>query len=162
MLLALFTHSLYQNYNKITLLALFIVAGFSFFFAAFWQKELEESYYNAKFDIWELNERRADDLKVQILKDKKEMMTGVITNWSDNGCFVRFHKPLKISFSKDINLKITFNGKVFHQPARQVVARRDNNGAGFAFFSEDSTDLYNWKHLYAILYDRSYLPEYLM
>ena len=162
MILSLLGNSIYHNYNKITLLALFIVSGFSFFFAVFWQRELEESYYNANFDIWELNERRPDDLKVTVFKDKKEIANGIITNWNDNGCFIRFHKPLKRFFVKDVKLKISFNNKVFDQEARQIVARRDGNGAGFSFFPGDSTDLYNWKHLYDILYDRSYLPEYLM
>ena len=153
--------ALFTSYDKLTLLSLFTIAGFSFYFSVLWRRELEESYLNSNFDSWELNERRNEELKVTILQENQEAIRGVVANWSYQGCFVRFLNPGKKLKGKTVNMSIEFKGKVFNQTAIPIVVRRDGAGAGFSFSGKDSGKLYNWSHLYAILFDRSYLPEYL-
>jgi hypothetical protein len=151
-----------SNFDKLVLVLIFVLAGFSFYFALFWGRELSESYHNSNFDVWDLNERKAEDLKVLITQNDSDITEGIITNWSGSGCYVRFNSPVDKIKNKKVNLKITFSGKSFDQSGRPVISTRGGYGCGFIFSSERTSDLYNWNHLYAILYDRSYLPEYLM
>lgn len=160
-LLYLMISFLIQDFDKVILLMIFlyIVTGFYFYF--FWLDELKEPYYNPCYNVSDLNKVGSLSLPVTILDKDDLKHEGYLTNWDSKSCFIVFKDPIA---TKKKRLKAVFNldGREFANDAEVVTITSDKRGLGVDFvLSGQKTDRFTWEQLYTILYQRSFIPEYI-
>ncbi len=161
-------HLLAGDFNKVILFMIFIYIIISYYFYVFWCKDLYEAYYNPLLDSSDLITRTKYKINVNILELNKKDRTfqGYLTNWSENGCFLKTIPDQNITdksrVSGPVEIQIMFQGKKFHQHGIIVSSFANFQGLGIKFLYEENDEIIypTWKELYSILDDMGYLPEY--
>lgn len=152
---------LFQDFDKLILLMTFFLILIGHFLHHMWGKELERSYYNPLISGQELNSFPVVPIKARCLDPKgREIGYGFLTNWDEEGCFIRFISPLQ-NKNKNVVVEIEFEGRLFSQPGFVISSFGHFSGVGIRFhMNRPSHCAFNWKDFYGIIVDHGYLPTY--
>ncbi len=87
-------------------------------------------------------------------------MTGYLTNWDENGCFIRLDSDFQ-SFS-EAQVRIHFAGKVFLQEGEVVAESQDLRGVGIKFkHTSKELNVFHWSEFTELIHELGFLPERL-
>lgn len=153
--------SVYQEYDKVVLLMAFSYAVFSYFFYLFWKEELSAAVYNPGYTSADLLSTMNYKIKASVSDDEGKSKEGFLTNWNEDGCFIKFLSPADVPRSKHLTVKFEFHDQVFHQQGLVIVREARGGGVGLRFGKEAGADDLSWNQLYNILHNHSLTPEYL-
>lgn len=122
----------------------------SFFFYQILKLEISEPYYYLNYSNYEMFEPVLLNIHCFANDLNNESFRGKIVNWSENGIFVKFDKPVNLL---NINkLEVNFNDEVFNIKVKNVSKTNDLLGYGFRIIkSEKKVTEFNWDDLYSIL-----------
>lgn len=150
---------LFLDFNKIVVIAFFIFLVTSFFLYQFLASYMKSSVLNPNFHKSDLFDPMLKKIPCQI-QDKTTSVEGFLTNWDEEGCFIRLSSPYQ--FSKKINLSLTFKDRDFVQEGELVAVTPDLKGVGLQF--RKTTKKYkqfNWSEFIEIVNELGLLPERL-
>ncbi|MBP5297187.1 MAG: hypothetical protein J6Y94_07655, partial [Bacteriovoracaceae bacterium] len=119
--------------------------------------ELTESFYHPAHGPYHRKEVSFYNLQVALKFKNGEVATGVLTNWSENSCFVALQNDTVIS-AGPVEMTITFENQSFHQEGR-IRASYGSRGVGITFVPHPAGPLlYDWDAFYHIIADRGFTP----
>lgn len=158
--LAITTYFLFLDFSKLALLVLFFYLLFSFYLFQFYHVELEESYNNPLYDDRDLFLPNTTYLNAKIKKKDQEVADGILTNWSEEGCFILFKE--KVNFKGKCELFISFKDYSFSDFGTVVSKTKNGKGVGIKFKSksrEKNDRPLGWQHFYEIMEELGHEPE---
>jgi hypothetical protein len=147
---------LFIEFNKIIVVALFFFAVISYFLY-----QLLAYYY--RLAVLNPNYSR-DDLFSPLLtkidcrlRVGETVFSGVLTNWDQEGCFLRL--PERYKFSRKTQITIYFQGREFSQEGEVVSQTVDGTGIGLRF-KETPKDLtvFNWSEFIELVHELGFMP----
>ena len=148
------------EFNKIIVIALFCYISISYFLYQLFNHYLGLASLNANY--------RPDDLFDPILREiscqanfEKEECTGYLTNWDEEGCFIRLD-PSQSNRTGKVALKISFKGRIFEQQGEVVAHSIDFTGIGIKFGkTPKGLSVFNWDEFTELVDELGYKPERL-
>lgn len=155
--------NLNSEFSKMILVLLFFYLLLFFYVYQFFAMDLEESFYNPKFDKSDLFAPMLTRIDLEIIgKDKEVIEKGFLTNWSAEGCFVRLDS--KVELKGLIDIKVSLKGHDFYQTVIIVSKVTGSTGYGLKFLQPkggmDGKSL-GWNEFYEIIEEMGYSPELL-
>jgi len=147
----------WQHFDKTILLLNVIYDGMLFYFLWALKSELAESFYHPAHGPYHRRDVSFYNLAVTVKFKNGEVASGVLTNWSENSCFVALKNDLAI-MPGPVEVTITFENQNFHQHGliRSSYGRR---GVGITFAAQEAGPLlYDWDAFYHIMADRGFTP----
>lgn len=160
--LSITTYNLFVEFAKLPLVLLFFYLLFGFYLYQFYYSEIEESYYNPMFSKNDLFAPMNKNINVKICKEDEPVAHGVLTNWSKDGCFIKFDDALDLKGTYTI--VIEYEGFSFEDKANFVSSTSEKNGYGFKFVKlnmDKNTTSLGWGHFYEIIDEMGFTPELL-
>jgi hypothetical protein len=151
---------LFIEFNKIIVVALFCYAVISYFLYQLFQYYLSLAALNANYAPTDLFKPLLREISCTF-KTEDQTLTGYLTNWDEEGCFIKLSKPLaKAPDSSSIT--IHFKGRDFTQNGEVVAHSIDLTGVGLKFGStpKDLT-IFNWTEFTELVHELGYKPERL-
>lgn len=150
------------NFNKILLFLSFVYTCVAYFYYQFLKVELGEAYNNPNY----YKNRLFNPMLYQIQctltftgpRRKNESVTGHLTNWNENGCFVILDDKIKCGGQVDVSLML--DGKKFENNGVIVSSIHKNEGLGIKFYDAEKSR-YNWDNFYKIIENKGLVPEYV-
>lgn len=153
---------LIMNFNKILLILMFIYIIVAYFYYQFLKVELGESYNNPNYSKNRLFDPMLYKVTCKITSlrpsNNEFIVTGHLTNWNENGCFVMLDQNLKLRGKVELTLEL--DGKEFSNVGLVVASINNNEGIGIKFYDE-SNSIYNWYNFHKIIEEKGLLPEYV-
>jgi hypothetical protein len=150
---------LFIEFNKIIVIALFFYAVISYFLYQLYGHYLALASLNANYSSFDL----FDPLLKQIpckLTVQEQAFSGYLTNWDEEGCFIKLSKPL-ILINK-AKVVIDFKGRSFEQEGELVAHSVDLTGIGIKFgLSPKELNLFNWSEFNELIEELGFKPERL-
>lgn len=160
--LAMTTYYLFSEFSKIPLILLFFYLLIGFYLLQFYNVEVNESYYNPLYDENDLFMPSRSLFHVTIYQDQEKLSDALLTNWSEDGCFLFLDNICKLKGK--VSLHIEYKGHVFKEDATIVSAAKDGRGFGAKFkFKEKMKKMQHlgWNSFYEIIDEMGFEPELL-
>lgn len=163
--------NLNTEFSKMILVLLFFYLLLSYYLIQFYSMDLDESFYNPKFDNKNLFEPMLTKIECEILsckasheeRDLEVVANGYFTNWSQEGCYIFFNKV--IDLKGPLKLRVEMDGHKFTQDISIVSRFKNKEGYGFRFISGPKRQIKNhlgWNEFYEIIEEMGYSPELLV
>jgi hypothetical protein len=151
---------LFIEFNKIIVVALFFYGVISYFLYQLFQYYLSLASLNANFSQTDLFKPLLREIPCTV-KIEDQDLTGYLTNWDEEGCFIKLAKPLSRAPGSS-SLTIHFKGRDFTQNGEVVAHSVDLAGVGLKFGSttKDLT-VFNWTEFTELVHELGYKPERL-
>ena len=147
----------WQHFDKTILLLNVIYDGLFVYFLWALKAELSESFYHPAHGPYHRREVSFYNLTVSVKFKNGEVATGVLTNWSENSCFVALQEDLTIT-PGPVEMTITFENQNFHQRGL-IRSSYGSRGLGITFAPAAAGPLlYDWDAFYHIIADRGFTP----
>jgi hypothetical protein len=150
---------LFIEFNKIIVIALFFYAVVSYFLY-----QLLGYYYglasiNANYSSSDLFDPLLRKIPCKFYVGE-ELHKGFLTNWDEEGCFVKLETPKK--FPRKVKIVIDFQGREFTQDGEVVAESLDFSGVGIKF-EQTTKDLrvFNWSEFNDLIHELGFKPERL-
>ena len=147
----------WEHFDK-TILLLNVIYGLVLgYFLWALKSEFAESFYHPAHGPYHRKEVSFYNLQVVLKFKNGDLANGVLTNWSENSCFVALREDTNI-IAGSVEMTITFEGQSFHQVGtiRTSYGRR---GVGITFMPHPPGPLlYDWDAFYHIIADRGFTP----
>jgi hypothetical protein len=158
------------EFSKMILVLLFFYLLLSYYLIQFYSMDLDESFYNPRFDDKNLFDPMLTRIKCEIVQrglnveaDYDVMAEGFFTNWSEEGCYIFLEKSVLLK--GDLSLVIEMNGLKFYQDVSIVSKIKNGSGYGLRFIPVEKRQIKNhlgWKEFYEIIEEMGYTPELLV
>jgi hypothetical protein len=151
---------IFIEFNKIIVVALFCYGVIAYFLYQLFNYYLSLAALNANYS--------SEDLFSPILKEincnisiKDETHVGYLTNWDEEGCFIKLHRPLS-KVPSEVAIKVNFKGRDFNQNGAVVAHSIDLTGIGLKFGSSTKDlNVFNWNEFNELVDELGYRPERL-
>jgi hypothetical protein len=151
-------YGLYNDFNKLILIVLFIYILVTYYFYYFLSDELDQAYYRPNFSNKNLYDPMLLKIVVSLKSDDNHLISGHLTNWSSDGCFVKLHEIWK--GPTRVDLQVNFQDYKFEQ--KGIVCAIANGGQGVGIrFIEESNRATSWDNFLKIITDMGFEVEYL-
>lgn len=149
-------YHLISDFSKLILIVLFFYLLVSYYLYFLLTSELEQSYYNPGFSSQNLFDPMLLKINVKLseMKTKKSHL-GVLTNWDEDGCFVKLETPLEKH--SQLELEILYMNHSFKQKVAAVTILKNKEGIGLKLKQTDNT----WENFYKIISDMGMKVEYV-
>ena len=154
------SYNLHLNFSKYILIILFSYIILAFYLLQFYWSEVSESYYNSSYRDDNLFSPMLKKIPV-FLKSNGNEQRGYLTNWSEEGCFVRLEDENNLK--GNIELKVHFENAEFLAKGRIVA--KEAHGIGMKLkenANEETLNTLGWKEFYEIIEQMGYSPELLV
>lgn len=145
-----------SNFSKLILVFLFLFLISSIYLYQFLKEELYAPYLNSLFSESDLFSTRLYLVEVDFSRGE-EASKGLLTNWDENGCFVRVLDNATVPRWGQREFVVNYQGHEFRFKGK-VVSKLPKTGFGVKIDSSDA----NWSELYSILQDRGLEPELVL
>ncbi len=155
-------YNLNIEFSKFNVVILFVYLAISYYIYEFYIFDQKESYYNPLYHNSDLFKPMLKVIDVKLLKADTDIFSGVMTNWSPEGCFVVGDESKSLSGTLQAN--IVFDGVTFVQTGIIVSKAKALNAYGVRFIDNKGTHEKNslgWKQFYEIIDEMGYKPEFL-
>lgn len=152
--------NLYGDFSKLIIIALFLYTLITYYFYQFLSIEVAESYYNPLYNEDDLFAPMLKRLECEIKDAKGNTMSGWMTNWNENGCFVYLGDQEMTLQGKSYDVILALAERPFM--AKASVASKSADGKGIGLKLENKAhDEFSWKDYHSIVDQMGYSVEYL-
>jgi hypothetical protein len=150
---------LFIEFNKIIVIAMFFYVTISYFLYQLLNYYLGLASINPNYRKSDLFEPLLKQLPCEVSWGE-EKMSGNLSNWDLEGCFIKFSEPIRLPHK--IKIRIVFREREFIQEGEVVAATADFSGVGIKF-KESIKDLsvFNWAEFMEIIQELGFQPERL-
>jgi hypothetical protein len=151
--------SLILNFNKISMMILFIYVclAYSFFQLLSWT--FSRSMFSSNYLVDELHDPMS--LKIPIeLKIADQSYQGHLTNWDSQGVFVYLDRPW-VSKRRNVVAEVLLQGHRFGAKGTVVTATLDRRGIGLEWKNTKLPELQPWESLMELFDDFGWIPQLL-
>ena len=150
---------LFLEFNKIIVIALFCYSVISYFLYQLYGHYLSLASLNANYSSSDLFDPLLKEIPCLITIENMEM-TGHLTNWDEEGCFVKLAKPSTIT--SKVKVAIQFKGRKFEQEGELVAHSLDLTGIGIKFGkTPKELSVFNWAEFSELIEELGFKPERL-
>lgn len=151
---------LFLEFNKIIVVALFCYVVISYFLYQLFNYYLQLASLNPNYAPDDLFDPLLKEI-VCIVQTEKHEHSGILTNWDDEGCFVKLHQPLPTAVPL-AQVRIEFKGRKFEQNGEVVAHSLDLRGIGIKFGkTPKGMTIFNWDEFNELVHELGYKPERL-
>ena len=147
---------LFLEFNKIIVIALFCYVVISFFLYQLYGYYLSLASLNANYDSSDLFNPMLKEIPCSVILENEEFV-GRLTNWDQEGCFIKLEKPL---FNKKrIQVVIDFKGRKFEEEGELVAHSVDFTGIGIKFGkTPKGLKVFNWTEFNELVQELGFKP----
>lgn len=150
---------LFIEFNKVIVVATFFYAIISYFLYQLLNQNLSSAAVNQNFRSSDLFQPLLKKIECSLIQGEKEYK-GTLSNWDDDGCFVKLDQPLKITGV--VQIRIYFSDRQFDQEGEVVASTADLTGVGVKFEqSVKKINVFNWAEFIEIMEEIGFKPERL-
>ena len=151
---------LFLEFNKIIVIALFCYVVISYFLYQLFSYYLDMASLNANYSPDDLFDPLLREIPCAVVADGTEY-PGILTNWDDEGCFVKLTNSLP-TILPNAKVLIHFKGRKFEQEGELVAHSIDLKGIGIKFGkSPKGLNVFNWAEFNELVHELGYKPERL-
>lgn len=153
------SYNLIIEFSKLVLVVLFIYILISYYLFFILNSELDQSYNNPGFSSRDLFDPMLFKININLLNTKNgQSVTGLLTNWNEDGCFVKLDSELKKV--SNLELEVVYKENIFKQKVVVVTMLKNKKGFGLKFKDKKSSDS-SWSDIYKIISDMGMSVEYV-
>jgi hypothetical protein len=150
---------LFIEFNKIIVVATFVYVVISYFLYQLLHYYLDLASLNPNYASTDLFKPLLRDICCRIAAGDK-VVTGTLSNWDDEGCFVKADLPVALPDSVEVTLY--FRGREFVQNGEVVASTPDSTGIGIRFEKTvKDLNVFNWTEFMEIVQELGYEPKRL-
>jgi hypothetical protein len=150
---------LFIEFNKIIVIAMFFYATISYFLYQLLKYYLGLASINPNYSPNDLFKPLLKDIPCKVHVADVEA-AGNLTNWDDEGCFVKLQAPLVVP--SKVTITIFFRDREFVQRGEVVASTADLTGVGIKFEKTvKDLSVFNWAEFMEIVHELGYQPERL-
>lgn len=150
---------LFIEFNKIIVIALFCYAVISYFLYQLFKYYLGLASLNPNYSANDLFDPLLRKIPCTVIL-KDESLLGELTNWDEEGCFIRLNQPKKVTSM--VEVVIDFHGRRFIQKGEVVAHSMDFQGIGLNFErTQKGFDIFNWSEFTELVHELGFKPERL-
>lgn len=150
---------LFIEFNKIIVLAMFFYLVISYFLYQLLSYYLSLASVNANYQSSDLFSPLLKEIHCKLLFEGGEA-NGTLSNWDEEGCFIRLQAPIKVP--PKIRIVVDFRGRQFVQPGEVVASTADKRGCGIKFgHTLKELNVFNWSEFIEIIQELGFEPERL-
>lgn len=151
---------LFIEFNKMIVVAFFFYIVITYFLFQLLQEYLASARLNANYQHHDLYDPLLNALKCRVIGAGEEV-SGVLTNWDDEGCFLKLdHLPSKNL--KKVELIISFEGREFVEQGEVVARSTTLNGIGIKLRnSSKDLKIFNWNEFIELVNELGFDPKRL-
>ncbi len=152
------------EFSKFNLVLIFFYLIIAFYLYQFYLYDIAEAYYIPRFGKNDLFSTGLATIQTKVVKDGNKCLEGVLTNWSEEGCFIKGEVTSKLKGLVD--LELTFENRVVCCQGVIVSRLSNDNGIGVKISANELKDdqdkkTLGWKDFYGIIDEMGYKPELL-
>jgi hypothetical protein len=148
---------LFLDFNKLVFLILFALVSISYIFDQLLSTVFNKSFYAPLYSEQSLFPPRVIFPEVQVLREEEVMIDGTLTNWDDEGLFVR-GKPTGLLRPEIVSVQISYGGKTFLFKGQVVSISDDLFGCGIIIL-EKQTNV-DWSDFIRLLDELGLNPKF--
>ena len=150
---------IFIEFNKIIVIALFFYAVISYFLYQLYSHYLSLASLNANYSSSDLFDPILKEIPCSVVLPEATYQ-GYLTNWDEEGCFIKLTKP--ITQSGSLKVVIDFKGRSFEQQGELVAHSIDLTGIGIKFgISPKGLNVFNWSEFNELIQELGFKPERL-
>jgi hypothetical protein len=150
---------LFIQFNKVIVIALFFFTVIAYFIYQIYTEYFSQASLNSNYGPNDLFDPLLREIQIQV-QVGEETLAGVLTNWDETGCFVKFSSPMKAL--RQVRVNVHFRGRTFTQEGEVVAQTLDLQGVGIKFGkTEKELSLFNWSEFIEIIDEIGFQPERL-
>ena len=150
---------LFIEFNKIIVIALFFYTVISYFIYQLYGHYLSLASLNANYSSSDLFDPLLKEMPCHLVLNEVHL-AGFLTNWDEEGCFIKLTQPL-IEVDK-VKVNILFKGRNFTQEGEVVAQSVDLTGVGIKFGkSPKGLNVFNWTEFFELIQELGFKPERL-
>lgn len=154
------TEGLFIEFNKIIVITLFFYLVIYYSLYQLYVFYLSSAYLNANYINSDLFPPLLKDVPC-LVKFEQNSLVGHLTNWDNDGCFLKLDHPLE-SLPGKIRVQIDFKGRSFEQDGEVVAHSVDFTGVGIKFGkTPKGLNIFNWAEFNELVHELGYKPERL-
>jgi hypothetical protein len=151
---------LFIEFNKVIVIALFFFIVISYFIYQLFANYRTLASLNANYAPTDLFDPLLQEISCNIKYQEKEL-AGYLTNWDEEGCFVRLRQT-SAGLASNVKVEIQFKGRVFSQDGEVVAQSIDFMGVGIKFGNTPKElNVFNWMEFNELVHELGYKPERL-
>ena len=146
---------LFIQFNKVIVIALFFFTVIAYFIHQIYGEYFSRASLNSNYGPHDLFNPLLREIQVDVEGNK-----GVLTNWDEQGCFVKLEEAAPSLRAVDV--KVNFRGRTFSQKGEVVAQTLDLQGVGIRFGkTEKELNLFNWTEFIELIDEIGFQPERL-
>ncbi len=150
---------LFIEFNKIIVIALFFYTVISYFIYQLYGHYLSLASLNANYSSSDLFDPLLKQMPCHLVLNEVEF-GGFLTNWDEEGCFIKLTRPL--TEADKVKVNILFKGRNFVQEGEVVAHSVDLTGVGIKFGkSPKGLNVFNWTEFFELIQELGFKPERL-
>jgi hypothetical protein len=150
---------LFIEFNKVIVVATFFYAIISYFLYQLLKQHLGLASVNQNFRSSDLFQPLLKRIECSVSHGDQEYK-GTLSNWDDEGCFIKLDQPLKITGK--VKIRIYFSRREFNQKGEVVASATDLSGVGVKFEqSPKELSQFHWSEFIEIMDEIGFKPERL-
>ncbi len=153
------TEGLFVEFNKIIVIAIFFFVVISYFIYQLLRHYHTLASINPNFSRNDLFEPLLRVIPCHV-EDRGEVYPGFLTNWDEEGCFIKLSSMKK--FSKTLKVQVKFQGRDFLQDGEVVAQSMELQGVGIRFKKTPKDfNVFNWAEFSELIDELGFQPERL-
>ncbi len=151
---------LFIEFNKMIVVTFFFYIVISYFLYQLLQQYLRSARLNANYQGHDLFDPLLNSLQCSIRTDQEEI-EGVLTNWDEEGCFVKLADLPKRKLKK-VELIIRFQGREFIEKGEVVAQSLSLKGVGIKLNNSfKDLKVFNWNEFIELVDELGFDPKRL-
>lgn len=150
---------LFIEFNKIIVITLFCYTVISYFLYQLYFYYLSLASLNSNYSSADLFAPLLKEIKC-LVQVKEGEFSGSLTNWDEEGCFIKTEKPLPMDLK--VRVLLNFRGRIFEQTGELVAHSVDMTGIGIKFGqAPKGLNVFNWTEFNELIQELGFKPERL-
>lgn len=150
---------LFIEFNKIIVIALFFYVVIAYFLYQLFYYYLSLASINANYAPSDLFAPLLKEIPCSLIIDNDVPYHGFLTNWDEEGCFVKVQRPFT---QQSARVVILFKGRSFEQDGELVAHSVDYTGVGIKFGKiPKGLNVFNWAEFTELIHELGFKPERL-
>lgn len=151
---------LFIEFNKMIVVTFFFYIVISYFLYQLLREYFASARLNANYQAHDLFRPLLTSLECRV-KDQYGQINGLLTNWDEEGCFIKLTEAPKHKLKK-VELIINFQGREFHEEGEVVAQSTSLSGVGIKL-KHRSKDLkiFNWNEFIELVDELGFDPKRL-
>jgi len=151
---------LFIEFNKMIVVIFFFYIVISYFLYQLLQQYLRSARLNANYHGHDLFDPLLNSLQCSIRSDKEEIL-GILTNWDEEGCFVKLDS-MPAHKMKKVEVIIRFQGREFIEKGEVVAQSLSLRGVGIKLNNSlKGLKVFNWNEFIELVDELGFDPKRL-